>query len=267
MEYIEHQDWKLFYEKSGDKKQVMLLFHGFGQSHQDMKPLVDQLLHSYTCYNFDLFFHGKSTGPEEKALELEDWNEIMRKLFKKEQIEEVNLTGFSLGAKYVLAILMAFPEKINNLFFLAPDGIKTNIWYNMATYPHFLRKLFKSTIRHPQRFYILIRPLRKLGLISKSLSKFVEMQMSTPDQRVRVYRSWVGIRRIKFKTKKILKVLNKEQLPTTIILGNRDSVIPVKPFKKFCNRGLTCKLVILEAGHNSLIKQASLYISRKISAS
>lgn len=267
MEYIKHRDWKLYYEKSGDKNQVMLLFHGFGQTHKDMKPLVDQLIRSYTCYNFDLFYHGRSIGPEETSLELDDWNEIIKKFFEKEEIEEVNLTGFSLGAKYILAIMFGHREKISNVFFLAPDGIKTNIWYNLATYPRFLRRFFRSMIRHPHRFYILVRSLRKLRLINKGLSRFVEMQMNTPDQRTQVYKSWVGIRHVKLKTKKIIKLLNEHQIPVTIILGKYDNVIPVKPFKKFCNRTISCKLVILEAGHYSLLKAASIYISEKISSS
>lgn len=243
----------------------MLLFHGFGQTHDSMKPVVNSISHSYTCYNFDIFFHGKSTGPEEKSLQIEDWNELMNKFFKKENLDEINLTGFSLGAKYVLAILMGFHKKVNLIYFMAPDGIKTNIWYNLATYPHFLRRYFRSMIRHPQRFYVLVRSLRKLRLISKSLARFVEKQMKTPDQRVQVYKSWVGIRHVKFRPNEIIRLINDEKIPVHIFLGKNDKIIPAKPFKKFCNRAVSCRLIILNAAHYDLIKEASAHISEKIS--
>lgn len=267
MEHVEHGDWKLCYYKSGDKKQVMLLFHGFGQTHKHMLPLVEKLNDSYTCYNFDLFFHGDSSGPEDEPLEIEVFHDMIDKFLKKEGIDEFSLTGFSLGAKYVIAIMMEHASKINYVCFLAPDGIKTNIWYNLATYPKFLRRFFRSMIRHPQRFYILERTARRLGLINKRLSRFLELQMNTPDQRSKIYKTWVGIRHIKFKSRKILNVINENKIPVKVIVGKKDYVIPTKPFRKFCDRAPTCKLEILDAGHYDLVDTASSMISKQITAS
>jgi len=57
---IQAEGATLVYRKSGSAKKTLLLFHGFGQDHTAFDA-IDTLNELYTCYSFDLFFHGQST--------------------------------------------------------------------------------------------------------------------------------------------------------------------------------------------------------------
>jgi pimeloyl-ACP methyl ester carboxylesterase len=267
VESIEYQDWKLAYTKTGKNFPPLLLFPGFGQTHKVFKPLVDVLKDHYTCYSFDIFYHGESTAPKDQPLEISTWNKIFQLFIRKEQLGKFSIGGFSIGGKYLLPIVMEHALSISQVIFIAPDGIKTNIWYKLATYPAPLRKFFRSMIRYPQRFYLISRALCRLGIIDKRLNSFVEKQMQSPTQRSRLYDTWAGIRRIKIKTRDLKHVIIENQININIFLAKNDKIIPVKPFKRFCKKIPTCNLHIFNCGHYELIKKVAGYYSEKQNSS
>src|SRR5690242_12625904 len=90
----------LFYERKGNGRKTLLLFHGFGQDHATFNPLMEQLKDEYTFYSFDLYFHGKSNWTNgEVPLEKHEWKNIINAFLKENSIEEFALLGFSLGGK------------------------------------------------------------------------------------------------------------------------------------------------------------------------
>jgi pimeloyl-ACP methyl ester carboxylesterase len=253
----------LYYSRQGSGEKKLLLFHGFGQDHQVFESLAREVSSLYTCYIFDLYFHGQSTwAREEEPLEKEEWQTIVTAFLQQERIERFSLLGFSLGAKLALATAEAFPEKTAELFLLAPDGIKTSFWYNMATYPTLLRKFFKSMILHPQRFFSLTQTLHKLKLVDAGLLRFAEHQMNTEEKRKRVYYSWVVFRRLRFDLKKIAQALHEHDIDVTILVGKYDKVIRPEAMKKFLQHLKKHRFEILETGHNGVIL-ASLNSLRK----
>lgn len=263
MQSIEYQDWKLAYKKTGKSLPPLLLFPGFGQTHKAFEPLVDVIKEHYTCYSFDLFYHGESTAPKDQPLEISTWKKIFQLFLKEEQLEKFSIGGFSIGGKYILPIIPEHAAMISQIIFIAPDGIKTNIWYKLATYPAPFRRFFRSMIRYPQRFYVISRALRRLGIIDKRLSFFVEKQMQSPTQRSKIYDTWAGIRKIKIKTRDLKRVIIKNQISTIIFLAKEDKIIPVKPFIRFCKKIPTCKIKIFNCGHYELIKKTAGYYSEK----
>ena len=63
----------------GSGKQVLLMFHGFGQDHTAFHAIEKPLAEQYTLYQFDLYFHGNSTwGDGEKPLEKSYWHEMLQ---------------------------------------------------------------------------------------------------------------------------------------------------------------------------------------------
>ena len=50
--------------------------------------------------------------------------ENIREFLRKENISRFDVAGFSMGGRFALATLEAFPEKIGNVFLIAPDGEK-----------------------------------------------------------------------------------------------------------------------------------------------
>jgi pimeloyl-ACP methyl ester carboxylesterase len=248
----------LFYVRHGHGDKVMLLFHGFGQDHKVFKTIVDHLSTDYTCYSFDLYFHGSSTWvSDQNALTKKQWAQTIEAFLKKNNISNFSLLGYSLGGKFVMATLEAFPERIKELILIAPDGIKISFWYILATRPLLLRNIFKSMINHPGRFETISKIIQSLGLLDKSALRFAETQMDTIEKRKKVYHSWVVFRQFRFEMKNIANLINSNKIRLLVIVGKYDKVIKAKSMNRLLQYVDQYELELLDAGHNQLLEKAS----------
>lgn len=261
--YLNYRNNSLHYVKAGSGNQPLLFFHGFGQDHSVYVPLIRALSDQYDVYVFDLYFHGDSKWSDgERPLEKEEWKETITQFLSQNEIQSFSIVGFSLGGKFALATLEAFPDRINTIFLLAPDGIKTSFWYSMATYPFVLRKFFKGMVDNYNRFTLLAEWLERLKLVDKGLIRFADYQMGTKPKRERVYYSWVVFRHLNFNQKKLAAVLNRHEIRTVIVVGKYDKVIVADDIAEFAKLLNKVEFEVLESGHTGLIYE-SLPIIRK----
>jgi len=251
---LQYDGSSLHYEIAGTGAESLFFFHGFGQDRKAFELISQSLSHAYTFYIFDLYFHGNSQwGHGEQPLEKAHWNKTMEALLLVHKIEKFSLAGFSLGGKFALATLEAFPEKVQSILLLAPDGIKTSFWYSLATYPILLRALFKSMVIHPGRFRTISQTLDTIGVLDKGLIRFTDQQMNTEEKRRRVYMSWVVFRRLHFNMKTIASLINTHRIPLTILTGKYDKVIRSENMNRLLRHLTDYRHEILETGHNGLI--------------
>jgi len=247
----------LGYTKAGNGPEPILLFHGYGQDHSAFQPIIDELGEIFTFFSFDLFFHGKSTWLlEDTPLSKEYWTSILHSFLNENNLKKFSLMGFSLGGKFALASMEAFPHRINSLYLLAPDGIKTSTWYSLATYPIALRSLFKSMIQRPARFNSLVALAKSTRMADKGLIRFAQSQMNTEERRRRVYYSWVVFSQLKFDTSAIASIINNNQIHLHVIIGQFDKIITSKNMERLLSKLKVSDLKVVEAGHNNLISES-----------
>ena len=233
---------------------ILLAFHGFGQTAEAMKPLALSLAPSYTTYSFDLFYHGKSTWKYAgRTLSKQDWKLAIDHILQVYGIQSFSLAGFSLGGKLVLATLEAFPTQVEQVLLMAPDGIDTSFWYNLATYPPLFRQYFRSMITRPHRFHNLVNALKKMNMVDKGVTKFAVSQMNSNRKRYQVYYSWIVFKELKFDIDRIAGTLNTNNIPLYIWMGKHDKVIKTKRLEKLVGKLAKCELIFLDCGHNDLV--------------
>lgn len=254
MGFVDYQNCRLHYNRIGTGKQILLLFHGFGQHHKAFDLLTENLAHTHTLFAFDLFFHGESQWPDERPLEKEIWKDIMAQFFGQNNIDRFSVLGFSMGGKFALATVELFPDLVSRLILLAPDGIKTSFWYSLATYPIALRSWFKSMILKPGRLQGLLIFLRTLRLVDAGLLRFAEFQMNTQEKRERVYYSWVVFRHLKFDLKKIAQLILEHRIPFTLLIGRYDKIITSQNMNRILRYLPDVKVTLVESGHNRIIE-------------
>jgi pimeloyl-ACP methyl ester carboxylesterase len=262
-QFFDFERVKLHYTRLGNGNKNLLMFHGFGQNHGAFKVLEDLLLNEFTIYSFDIFFHGKSLWNKgEEALEKPFWKALLWEFLVQHNIERFSLLGFSMGGKFVLASLEAFPEKVEHVLLLAPDGIRTNFLYSLATYPTIFRSLFKSMINHPKRLKFVETLAVRTGLIDKGILRFVDLQMDTLEKRNRVYHAWVVFRHLKFDMKAIAKIINSHQIKLTLMVGKYDKIITAKNMDHLLKRLDYYTLEILETGHNGVVQESAKVLGK-----
>ena len=249
----------LFFQRVGNGPETLLFFHGFGQSHAVFLPVAQAIAETHTCYIFDLYFHGQSEwNNAEEPLTKTAWKNILNHFLAEHTIEKFSVAGFSLGGKLALATLEAFPERVGAITLIAPDGIKTSFWYSLATYPFILRRLFKSMILHPSRFFSLATMLNTLGLVKKGLIRFASSQMDTEEKRSRVYFAWTVFRLLTFDLKKIGDTINQQHIRFSLVVGEFDQVIKPKNMNRITKHVHEKKVIIHPTGHNGLITSEML---------
>jgi len=260
---IVYRSSTLAYVKSGTGSKPLLLFHGFGQDHTAFQSWMPAISARYAVYSFDLFFHGGSTWNEQTPLEMYEWKSILESFLQQEKIDEFDVGGFSLGGKFALATLQAFPKQVSRIILIAPDGIKTSFWYSLATYPVGARALFRSMIVHPSRLHRLARLLRTLRLVDAGLIRFAESQMDTEERRRRVYHAWVYFRHLRFDLDEIARLINQHSISLTLVVGQHDKVIVPSQMHRLLGKLEHYAFEIINSGHTALIQASASYLWSK----
>lgn len=251
----------------GNGPKALLAFHGYGQESSYYDGMARVLSPEFTVYAVDLFFHGKSTlSKTDIPLSKQKLQDFIQALLEQEQIEKFSVMAFSMGGKFALTALERFHSRMECLYLIAPDGIKTHLLYSIATYPGWLQGLFKRIVLRPTRFFKTINWLERKRLVDSSLVKFANWQMNSPQKRLRVYRSWTGFSNLTFDTRKIVRLLNQSDVSVTVFLGKYDQIISQKRLNVFLDSLQHHKLVVLETGHSYLLRDVAAWLRKNRSS-
>jgi pimeloyl-ACP methyl ester carboxylesterase len=259
-DFFAYKGARLHYSCTGTGNNVLLAFHGYGQSNLHYRHIAAQLAAGYTIYAFDLFFHGKSTWHlKDHPLTKGFLAGLMEAFLQQKQIDRFSVMGFSMGGKWALSLLEQFPRQIDQLILIAPDGVKTSFWYSLATYPGWTKTHFRKVVISPTYFQNLAYTFRKLRLVDKGIVRFARHQMNTRQKRLRVYYSWMVFRELTFNMKHMASLINTYQIPTVMFLGAYDRIITRKNMQVLLSKLHTHQLTILETGHNQLLEEVANY--------
>ena len=251
---------RLFYEQMGEGPEVFLIFHGFGQSHLHMLPFASLIRPGQRFLFIDLFFHGKSCWHDGSVLLTKGiWSKIVQEVSAQEGFKEFHMVGYSMGGKFSLLTFELFPEQVKSLTLLAPDGIKTGLFYNLNSYPTYIHPIFKGVIFNPQRFFGIMEGLHSVGILETSLIKFVKTQMQTRSKRAQVYLTWKVFGNLQLSLGKIILLARAEKTPITLFTGEFDKMVTAENLNRFSSKIPHLKAVSLPVGHGRLIEASVDY--------
>ncbi|GAB3181095.1 alpha/beta fold hydrolase [Telluribacter humicola] len=259
----------LHYHRLGHGPHILLAFHGIGQEGAGCyQPMADTLGDYYTIYALDLFFHGKSRDTlasdwisESKPLTKDSWKQIVETFLSDNNIDRFSVTGFSMGGRFALATLEAFPERIDKAFLMGPDGVSEHPLYGFATRFAPARGLFHWVLDHHELLIGTARLLEKPRLISSSLTRFVQHMLDTPEKRQIVYNSWVAFRELHFHIPSLYSSLQQHSVQVYLFMGRYDQMLRpahVKPLSRLLPQS---HYILLNCGHTRLVAHATPYIS------
>jgi pimeloyl-ACP methyl ester carboxylesterase len=262
--YLIHPKGKLAYRKEGSGPEVFLVFHGFGQSHLDMLEFDRVRKPRQTFLFFDIFYHGRSQWTDSGSeLDSTTWMELIQSIQTKEGFPDFHLIGYSMGGKFALLTYELFPGQVKSLILLAPDGIKTGLWYSMTSYPNYFHPLFKRVIFKPNRFFGIVEGLNSAGIVEKSLVKFIKTQMETRSKRAQAYFVWKVFGGIQLQLGKIIRLARKNPaVPITLFIGEFDKMVTAENLKGFSSKIPHLTKVVLPVGHGGLIQEAVEYLKK-----
>jgi pimeloyl-ACP methyl ester carboxylesterase len=253
--FINTQFGTLHYSKFGNGPNVLLSFHGFGQDHMIAAPMEKILHDRYTIYSFDLPYHGQSSWPEnENILSKSHMKEVFGNWLQTNTISQFSVFGYSMGGKFAISLAEQFPNQVNHLILVAPDGIVKTVWYTLAiSWP--VKSIFRRIIEKPKLFFLFTKVVSSARLVPEKILQFGESQMATRQLRAMVYYTWYNFKELYFDQHILKNSIENNNLKATLILGKLDQVINYKKvISRINNIGFDIKT--LEAGHTKVMELA-----------
>jgi pimeloyl-[acyl-carrier protein] methyl ester esterase len=233
---------KLHSETFGRGAPVVLV-HGWAMHSGIWRDFAKALARHYRVTCIDLPGHGRSEKISPLTLE-----QTSAALVNSLPEQPCSWLGWSLGATIVLDIAERFPERVNSLVLLAgnPLFVQTETWSGMEAclldaFADGLNDNCQATL---SRFLALqVKGLTDYKVILKELKESV-FGCDMPDSQV--LQSGLAI----LKQSDLRPVLTKLKCPVTVILGGKDTLVPVAVGRQLSQLNAGCEVNIIEqAGH------------------
>lgn len=258
------QESILHYYTLGSGPDVWLLFHGFAQNKELLQPFAEQMAARGTrVYVFDIYFHGESTwGRGTTVLSNDDWKAVLMAFLEQERIGKFSVAGYSMGGKFAIASVMAWPGRCNSCWLIAADGVERNFWYGVATRYAPFRKLFRYLVVRPQGMFRLFSLVRKLRIVDPGVVSFSFRQVKTRKRRLRLYYAWVVFRELFSSMPAFDRTLRKHQIRTVIALGEYDKMITLRSMEPLLSKDPELPLTVLSTDHEGLLPLITYQMSK-----
>jgi pimeloyl-ACP methyl ester carboxylesterase len=232
MQYCTIHGYRRAYVRAG-RGPALLLIHGIGDSSDSWRPVLEQLAKQYTVIAPDLLGHGRSEKPR-ADYSVAAYANGMRDLLSVLEVDRVTVVGHSLGGGVAAQFAYQFPERCERLVLVGSGGIGRSVspLLRLAAIPgaEFLMPFFGlSPVRSASRWVadMLQRFDTALGRDTEEVLAVFDALPDTAARRaiLRTLRSGVDWRG------QVITMLDRaylvEGLPTLLIWGGRDAVIPV----------------------------------------
>jgi pimeloyl-ACP methyl ester carboxylesterase len=259
-----YKDYQLEYIIIGSGEKKALAFHGFGRTAEDYCALTS-LKDKYTIYSFNLLHHGNSKFLTDKQVwSKADLKELFEVFLYQNNIEMVSLFAYSLGGKVVLCLAELLPKKINELFLMAPDGIKINVWYNLVTKFWLTNFIYKHFIKNPKPVHYFARFLKAIRLLDKRIYKFAYHQTNSKHKREMVCKTWMTFRELNPDLAVVAKNINEQKITTHLFFGKYDRIISADIAHRLTDKlNDNYQTHILETGHDLVNEKLDEYFIDK----
>ena len=253
--FVSFRSSRLHYSLWGSGDRVLFAFHGYGETAASFGFLEVAIGHDFTIVAIDLPFHGQTEWNEGLFFAPLDLLIVMKQIAAG--LPDPNagwwLLGYSMGGRVALQLFAVAPENVRRLVLLAPDGIRVNPWYRLATRTGWGNRLFRATMRKPGWFFFLLRTANRFGLVNPSVYKFTLHYIDDAEARRLLYTRWSVMRGFRPALRKIGSLVRARRIPIHLLYGRYDRIIQSRrgeTFARIC--APYCKLTILPAGHQLL---------------
>jgi len=179
--------------------------------------------------------------------------EMIEKLLWERKKVRCSLIGYSQGGRIILGLVHHIPHRINELFVLAPDGMKKNRIRSFVGRTIIGRMTGKFLVRNPGLLFTFIRLFRRIGLINSKVEQFYLLHTHSEKDRYKIYHTWLALRKYMPNIALIHHYFASRPIRVVFLFGKYDTIISLRSGMKFTEKMQgNIKIHVLECGHDIL---------------
>ncbi|MGW3285634.1 alpha/beta fold hydrolase [Streptomyces sp. NPDC001002] len=213
---------------------ALVLIHGIGDSSATWTELIPDLARTHTVIAPDLLGHGASDKPR-ADYSVAAYANGVRDLLTALGIESATLVGHSLGGGVAMQFAYQFPERTERLILVSAGGVgcEVNPLLRLVSLPG--AHLMLSSLRLPGMRLQVGLTIRLMKLLNTDLGQdageWLTLVDALPDETAR--NAFVrSLRAVVDWRGQVVTMLDRcyltEGMPTMLLWGDRDSVVPVR---------------------------------------
>jgi pimeloyl-ACP methyl ester carboxylesterase len=269
MAFFVNDQVRLHYHVYGNGPKAMLAFHGFGMKGTQF-AMLEPAFAEYTIYSFDLFFHGEtelldsSIGVVRKGISSSEFSVYMSEFIEEMSFYKVSLLSYSMGALMALSMIKHLPDKIENAFFIAPDGIRPNKLLQFGSRNLIINRVFYYLVYSPRTVALILNSLLKCRYIDHSLYRILQGEFGTEATRLTCYQAITYHAKLTFDKTELAQIINSNQITTYFYFGKTDHLFPASIGKEFCALLENTSLHIFDNGHELVNKELTDFLIRQL---
>ncbi len=228
--FINIDEYKIRYLESGNSDNVLVLIHGLGASAERWEYVIPFFNKHFRVIVPDLIGFGFSDKPAVDYTP-DFFSEFLKKFMDKLEISDPIMIGSSLGGQITVEYV-AKNNSVKKLILVSPSGIMKNSTPALDAY--IMAALYPNPETAKNAFEMMAGSPKEID--QKIIEGFVK-RMQLPNAKMAFMSTLLGLKNSEVITEKLSSIT----IPTLLVWGELDPVIPVKNADAMISALKNCK--------------------------
>jgi len=236
---------KIRYLEDGKSDQNILLLHGLGGYAERWSNIIPFLAKKFHLYVPDMIGYGQSDKPTADYTP-EYFVKFVFDFMEAVGIKNTVMMGTSLGGQVVIECAATQLPTIKKIILISPAGIMRKSTPTLDAYT--MAALYPSKEAVKNAYQMMVGPGKEVSEIS--IERFIT-NMSRPNAKMAFLSTLLGLKN----APDIYDKLEKITVPTMLIWGKEDNLIPFEYSQQFVMSINNCKFIAMEGcGHSPYVE-------------
>ena len=232
------------YLESGESEKTIVLVHGIGASAERWEFVIPEFSKHYRVIVPDLIGFGYSDKPLVDYT-TEFFSDFLSSFFQELGLNKINIIGSSLGGQIIIKYVSDQLHTIDHLVLVSPSGIMKSSTPALDAYV--MAALYPDLEVAKNAFQMMAGGTRQVQ--QKVIEDFVK-RMKLPNAKMAFMSTLLGLKNSELTTNSLKKI----SVPTLIIWGEHDPVIPIKYADEFVSSIQDCRFYMMDnSGHTPYV--------------
>ncbi len=253
--FVQIDNHKIRYLESGNSTKTLVLIHGLGASAERWEKIIPFFEKDFHVVIPDLIGFGYSDKPPTDYT-IDYFSKFLEKFLDSINVKNPILIGSSLGGQISAEYTAEHPTNVEKLILVSPSGIMNQSTPALDAY--IMAALYPNEQNAKNAFELMEGSGKSVN--QEIIDGFVK-RMKLPNAKLAFMSTILGLKN----AKAISEKLHSITVPTMIVWGSDDPVIPIQHASEFVESIPNCKFFKMDGiGHTPYVQDPSSFASTVI---